>query len=172
MLGIGSLADSPRGLLPDFRCCAVEGVAAGLGEIVENGALNNPQYGVHTRRLVIVTDAELPVDKPLEDSRLRNAWKGSLSHCPVNCGKAVKFVQIPVAGAEIPFPLINRHRCDWAKMYSLNKDEGPGLIGNMTHVELGDKDPTLEDIAEGCTHKDQILKHRTVILEQCLKHCC
>jgi hypothetical protein len=56
-------------------------------------------------------------------------------------------------------------------MYSLNRDEGPALIGNMTHVELGNKDPTIEDIAEGCTHKDQILKHRTVILEQCLKHC-
>jgi hypothetical protein len=38
-------------------------------------------------------------------------------------------------------------------------------------VELGNKDPTIEDIAEGCTHKDQILKHRTVILESCLKYC-
>ena len=171
MLGIGSLTDSPRGRLPDFRCNAIEGVAAGLGEITENGALNNPQYSVHTRSIVIITNAELPADKPLEDIKLRNAFKGCLSYCPVKCGNTAKNVQIPVAGIEIPFPLINRNRCDWAKMYSLNKDEGPGMIGNTTHVELGDKDPTLEDIAEGCTHKDQILKHRTVILEPCLKHC-
>ncbi|MDR3145320.1 MAG: 4Fe-4S binding protein [Treponema sp.] len=171
MLGVGSLADSPRGLLPDFRCGAIEGVAAGLGEIVENGALNNPHYGVHTRRIVIVTDAELPADKPLENVSLRNSFKGCLSYCPVGCGGTAKTVQIPVAGMDIPYPLINRHRCDWAKMYSLNKDEGPAMIGNMTHVELGNQDPSLEDIAEGCTHKDQILKHRTVILEPCLKHC-
>ena len=171
MLGIGSLMDSPRGLLPDFRCNAIEGFAAGLGEVVENGALNTSQYSVHNRRIVIITDAELPTDKPLEDNALRNAFKGSLSHCPVNCGKVLKSVQIPVAGTEIPFPLINRHRCDWAKMYSLNKDEGPRFIGNTTHVELGDTDPTIEDIAEACTQKDHIMKRRTVILEQCLKHC-
>ncbi|GHT71137.1 hypothetical protein FACS1894110_23740 [Spirochaetia bacterium] len=170
MLGVGSFADNPRGLLPDFRCGAIEGVAAGLGEIIENGALNNSEYGVNTRRIMIITDAEIPVDKPLEDLALRGKYKGCLSHCPVHCIPS-ETVQLPVAGVEVPYPLINRNRCDWAKMYSLNKDEGPALIGNMTHVELGAKDPTIEDIAEGCTHKDQILKHRTVILESCLKHC-
>jgi epoxyqueuosine reductase QueG len=170
MLGIGSMADSPRGILPDFRCGAVEAVAAGLGEIVENGALNNGEYGVNTRRIVIIADAELPADKPLEDLRLRGQFKGCLSHCPMGCN-VVKTETLPVAGVEIPFPVINRNRCDWAKMYALNKDEGPELIGNMTHVEPARPEPSLDDIAEACTHKDQILKHRTVILEQCLKHC-
>jgi len=37
LLGIGSKVDSHRGLLPDARCNAIEGVAAGLGRIGKNG---------------------------------------------------------------------------------------------------------------------------------------
>ncbi|MDR1588525.1 MAG: hypothetical protein LBS57_13810, partial [Treponema sp.] len=170
MLGIGSFTNSPRGLVPDFRCNAIEALAAGLGEIAENGALNNAEYGVNTRRIVIVTDAELPADKPLEDKKLRDQYRGCLSYCPTGC-TVIKREKIPVAGIEIPYPVINRNRCDWAKMYSLNKDEGPALIGDMTHVDLGTGDPLLNDIAEACTHKDQILKQRSVILEKCLLNC-
>jgi epoxyqueuosine reductase QueG len=171
MLGIGSRADSPRGLLPDFRCNALEAAAAGLGEIGINGGLITPEYGAQTRRIVIVTDAELPSDQPCPTGALFAQTNTAMDHCPNQCYRGTT-VDLPLAGTTIRYPLIWRNRCDWAKKYSLTSAEGPALIGNMTHVDLpGDGEPTLEQIAQACTHKDEILKHRTVILEPCLRHC-
>ncbi len=171
LLGIGGKTDSPRGLLPDFRCNAIEAVAAGLGEIGANGGLISPEYGAQSRRIVIVTDAELPADQPVYSGKVLAATQGCMTYCPNQCALG-QTVQLPVAGIQVAYPLISRNRCDWAKKYSLTSAEGPALIGNMTHVDLPHAgEPTLEEIAEACTHKDEILKHRTVILEPCLKHC-
>jgi epoxyqueuosine reductase QueG len=171
MLGIGSKTDSPRGLLPDFRCNAIEAVAAGLGELGANGGLINPEYGAQTRRIVIVTDAELPSDAMQSSGELYARTQSCMDHCPNKCFGG-ELVDLPLAGTTIRYPLIARNRCDWAKKYSLTAAEGPALIGNMTHVDLPhDGEPTFEEIAEACTQKDEILKHRTVILEPCLRHC-
>ena len=171
LLGIGSKTDSPRGLLPDFRCNAIEAVAAGLGELGINGGLVHPEYGASTRRITIVTDAELPADAVQADGSLFAKTKSCMDYCPNQCFKGI-CVDLPVAGTTVPYPLIWRNRCDWAKKYSLTAAEGPALIGNMTHVDLPhDGDPSFEEIARACTEKDEILKHRTVILEPCLRHC-
>lgn len=171
MLGIGSKTDSPRGLLPDFRCNAIEAVAAGLGELGVNGGLVHPEYGAQTRRIVIVTDAELPADALKSSGELFTKTRTCMDHCPNGCFSG-NLVDLPLAGTTIRYPLIARNRCDWAKKYSLTAAEGPALIGNMTHVDLPhDGEPTFEEIAEACTQKDEILKHRTVILEPCLRHC-
>ena len=53
----------------------------------------------------------------------------------------------------------------------MSKDAGPALIGNNTDVKLPEGDIGIEDIARACEQKDPIMKHRTCILETCMRHC-
>jgi len=171
MLGVGSKVDNPRGLIPDFRCNALEAVAAGLGEIGRNGGLLTPEYGAHQRQIVIITDAELTINEPYNGSKICTECGNCSLKCPMNAYEE-RYFSINIGNKEVEYPLISRHRCDWAKRYSLNKDEGPALIGNKTHAEPPHAgELNIEDIAEACSLKDEIMKHRTVILEPCIRYC-
>ena len=92
------------------------------------------------------------------------------SACPMGA-LAKESIVLDIDGTKIEYPVINRNRCDWSKRYSLNKNEGPEFIGNMTNVEAPAGDVTAEDIAAACDTKDQLFKRRSVILERCLKEC-
>lgn len=171
MLGIGSKVDTPRELLPDARCGAIEAVAAGLGEIGRSGSLLTQAYGAHQRQIVIITDADLPEDKLYNGGRICNNCGNCESKCPMNAFEQNSF-KIRIGEKIIEYPVFGRHRCDWSKRYSLNKDEGPELIGNKTNViPPHDGELTIQEIAEGCVFKDEVMKKRTVILEPCLRHC-
>jgi hypothetical protein len=82
-----------------------------------------------------------------------------------------KSVNLDVGGVSVDYALIPRHRCDWAKRYSLHPDEGPALIGNNTRAEIPKGEISIEQLAEACKAKDPIMKSRTCILEPCLRHC-
>ncbi|MEI6421486.1 MAG: hypothetical protein WCP55_04655, partial [Lentisphaerota bacterium] len=170
LLGAGSYTDSPRGLMPDMRCSALEAVAAGLGEIGSSGALLTQAHGPHQRCICIVTDAELNYDQPSAAAGVCRKCSVCAEKCPMDAisGKSVK---IDVGGVSVDYPLIPRHRCDWAKRYSLHPDEGPALIGNNTRAEIPEGEISIEQLAEGCKAKDPIMKSRTCILEPCLRHC-
>lgn len=171
MLGIGSKTDTPRDYLPDTRCSSIEAVAAGLGEIGRSGSLLTNEYGAHQRKIVIITDAELPANKLYSGSRICTDCGNCETKCTMKAFKNETF-KIHIGDKVINYPVIGRNRCDWAKRYSLNKFEGPELIGNQTHVEAPERfEITIEELAAGCEHKDPIMKHRTCILEPCLKHC-
>jgi epoxyqueuosine reductase QueG len=171
MLGIGSLTDTPRGQLPDARCNAVEAVAAGLGEIGKSGALLTKDYGPHQRRIVLVTNAELPYDTPYQGKKLCVECGNCVSRCPMQAFEQ-RTVPVRTAGITIDYPVVKRHRCDWSKKYSLCSDEGPALIGNNTNIKApADKKLTIGDLAEACKRKDPIMKRRTCVLETCLRHC-
>ncbi len=171
LTGIGSLVDSHRGLLPDARCNALEAVAAGLGQLGRSGALLTPEYGPHQRLIAIVTDAELP-----RDAMQRGAWpcrdcRACVEACPMTALAVDHGFEVRVNGAKVWHPAIDRHRCDWSKRYALCKEEGPALIGNKTDVPKPEGNITIEMIAEGCAHRDPIMKSRPCILETCLKVC-
>ena len=170
LLGAGSYTDSPRGPMPDMRCNALEAVAAGLGEIGTSGALLTQAHGPHQRCICIVTDAELNYDQPSVAAGVCRKCSVCAEKCPMDAisGKSVK---IDVGGVSVDYPLIPRHRCDWAKRYSLHPDEGPALIGNNTRAEIPEGEISIEQLAEGCKAKDPIMKSRTCILEPCLRHC-
>ncbi|MFZ2656601.1 MAG: hypothetical protein WAX69_16830 [Victivallales bacterium] len=170
LLGVGSYTDSPRGPLPDMRCSALEAVAAGLGEIGTSGALLTPAHGPHQRFICIVTDAELNYDQPLKSAGVCRRCTVCAEKCPMDAisGKSIK---LDVGGTSVDYALIPRHRCDWAKRYSLHPDEGPALIGNITNVKIPEGEISIEQVAEGCKAKDPIMKSRTCILEPCLRHC-
>ena len=171
MLGVGSKVDTPRHLLPDFRCGAIEAVTAGLGQLGRNGGLLTREFGAHQRQIVIITDAELPADKMDYGERICTDCGNCETKCPMNAYEKT-FFSIQVGDSTIQYPHIERHRCDWAKRYSLHKDEGPALIGNKTHVEVPHEgEVTIEELAEACTMKDEVMKKRTVILEPCLRYC-
>lgn len=170
LLGVGSYTDSPRGPLPDMRCNALEAVAAGFGEIGTSGALLTPAHGPHQRRICIVTDAELNYDKPSKSTGVCKKCTVCAEKCPMDAisGKSAK---MDIDGVSVDYALIPRHRCDWAKRYSLHPDEGPALIGNNTRAEIPKGEISIEQLAEGCKAKDPIMKSRTCILEPCLRHC-
>lgn len=171
LLRLGSAVDSPRGLLPDARCNALEAVAAGLGTIGRSGALLTPEYGPHQRRIVIVTDAELPADAVRLPAADPCATCSTCEEaCPMQALDKQSF-DVQVDGATVRLPRIGRHRCDWSKKYSLCAEEGPGLIGNNTKITPPKGKLTIADIAEGCSHKDPVMKTRTCVLETCLRQC-
>ena len=82
-----------------------------------------------------------------------------------------KTVPVRIGNIEIPYPVIERHRCDWSKRYSLCSEEGPSLIGNDTNVKAPKDKVTIDDLARACNEKDPILKSRTCVLETCLVQC-
>lgn len=170
MLGIGSKVDSHRGLLPDARCNAIEGVAAGLGELGENGSLLTPQHGAHQRLMVIVTDAELPADAIYSGPALCKKCGKCQSSCPMKAFQRKSFT-VRLDKAAIEVPSIDRLRCDWSKRYALCKEEGPAMIGNKTDVPPPKGRVTIEMIAEACKGRDPVMKKRPCILESCLKEC-
>ena len=170
LLGVGSYTDSPRGALPDMRCNALEAVAAGLGEIGSSGALLTADHGPRQRVIALVTDAELEPDEPLAAAGVCAACSICAEACPTNALSGQR-ATLNIGGVPVAYPLIPRHRCDWAKRYSLVPEEGPALIGNNTHVEAPEGEITIEILAQACAGKDPILKCRTCILEPCLKRC-
>ena len=170
LLGVGSYTDSPRGPLPDMRCSAIEAVAAGFGEIGSSGALLSPAHGPHQRCLCIVTDAVLTYDQPVASTGICRQCTVCAEKCPMEVITG-ESIPLEVGGVAVTYVVIPRHRCDWAKRYSLHPDEGPTLIGNNTRVDIPVGAITIEQLAEGCKGKDPIMKSRTCILEPCLRHC-
>src|SRR5690606_6291839 len=130
-----------------------EAVAAGFGEIGRSGALLTDEHGPHQRVICIVTDAELPADAPKVATDVCDGCSICADLCPMRA-LGGETVVIDVGGARFQYPLVPRHRCDWSKRYSLCSEEGPGLIGSITHVQAPDGALTLEDVAEACKAKD------------------
>jgi len=171
LLGIGSFTDSPRGLLPDMRCGALEGAAAGLGGIGKNGALMTREHGTQRRQITIVTDAVLDYDtvdlfnEPCKDCN------DCVTVCPMKAITENTFA-IPVGDQTVDYPVICRPNCDWSKRYSLCPEEGPALIGCLTDVKPShDGKISYDELCAACGKKDAVMKTRTVILEPCLRHC-
>lgn len=170
LLGIGSRTDTARGQYADMRSNALEAVAAGLGELGEHGALLTAEHGPHQRMIAIVTDAEIPANE------LKSIPKICIHchECRNRCMAAAftgRVEELDIDGIKIRFPEISRHRCDWAKRYSLLPEEGPGIIGNITDVKMPSGPVSIEDIAAACRSKDPIMKTRTCVYERCLRHC-
>lgn len=170
LLGIGSRVDTPRGELADARCNALEAFAAGLADIGASGAALTPGHGAHVRYITLITDAELPADEAFSDKTMCVKCGKCSSKCPMSAISGETF-PLEIAGKSINYPVINRFRCDWSKRYSLCPEEGPALIGNNTKVEAPDGNVSIEQLAEACSQKDQVMKQRTCILESCLINC-
>ncbi len=170
MLGVGSKTDSPRGRLPDARCNAIEAVAAGLGQIGESGSLLHPEYGPHQRRIVIVTNAELPTDAIYSGKEICAHCDVCHEKCPMKPFEGT-YLKVHLDNKTIKIPKLERRRCDWAKRYSLCPDEGPALIGNKTDVKAPESKITIDDIAAACEKKDPVMVVRTCIIENCMRHC-
>ncbi len=170
MLGIGSQTDSPRGRIPDARSNALEAVAAGLGQLGESGALLSPKFGPHQRRIVIITDAELPSDAIYAGPQVCRHCNICRDKCPMNPFEG-QYIGVRLDNTTIQIPKIERRRCDWAKKYSLCAKEGPMLIGNKTNVPAPKPRIRIEDIAAACEKKDPVMVVRTCIMENCMRYC-
>ncbi len=170
LLGVGGYTDSPRFELPDMRCGALEAVAAGLGELGKSGALLTTEHGPHQRVICIVTDAELPADAVAAPGGACRNCVSCSERCPMDA-LSEQNAPLSIGGITVNYLIVNRNRCDWAKRYSLHADEGPALIGTRTPPPPPAGAVSIADIAAGCAAKDPVMKHRTCILEPCLRHC-
>lgn len=171
LLGIGSFTDSPRGLLPDMRCGALEGAAAGLGGIGKNGALMTKEHGAQQRQITIITNAKLPYDEVSLVKGVCDGCNECISACPMKAITENSF-PVPVGEETVDYPVVCRANCDWSKRYSLCPEEGPALIGCMTDEKPPHDGPlSYDELCEACKGKDAVMKTRTVILEPCLRHC-
>jgi epoxyqueuosine reductase QueG len=170
MFGAGSLVASHRGMVPDARCNAIEAVAAGLGELGENGALLTPEHGAHQRLIAVVTNAELPADALYSGKALCKKCGACRTACPMKAFKKTSF-KVHLGKTVLEVPEFGRLRCDWSKRYALCKEEGPAMIGNKTDVPFPEGEITIDAIAEACKGRDPVMKSRPCILESCLKFC-
>ena len=171
LLGIGSQVDTPRGRLPDARCNALEACAAGLGDIGRNGALLTEKYGPHQRQIAIITDAPLRADAPYAGPRVCTDCGNCESKCPM-AALANQSFKVRIGQRTINYPLITRHRCDWAKKFALNREEGGYLAGNNTHIVPDHAgEVTIAEIAAACEQKDPLMKRRSCIVEPCQLYC-
>lgn len=171
LLGIGSFTDSPRSYIPDMRCGALEGAAAGLGGIGKNGALMTREHGTQQRQITIITNAKLTYDNVDLFNEPCKDCNDCVSVCPMKAINGSTFT-IPVGDESVEYPVVCRANCDWAKKYSLCPEEGPALIGCLTNEKPSHDGPlSYEELAEACKGKDSVMKNRTVILEPCLRHC-
>lgn len=171
LLGIGSWTDSPRGLLPDMRCGALEAAAAGLGGIGKNGALMTRENGSQQRQITIITNAKLTYNDVDLFNEPCKGCNTCVSTCPMSAITENTF-KIPVGEGSVDYPILCRANCDWAKKYSLCPEEGPALIGCLTNEKPPhDGELSYDELCNACSGKDSVMKNRTVILEPCLKGC-
>jgi epoxyqueuosine reductase QueG len=171
MLGVGSRTATPRGRFPDHRANAIEGVAAGLGQVGANGGLLSPEYGAQQRLMVLITDADLPADEVYKGKDLCVKCGACVSKCPMHAFEKTTFA-VHVDGITVSVPRIERHRCDWSKRYSLCALEGPALIGVKTDEPAPEgRRVTIEDVAAACEKKDRVGKHIPCTVEMCTRHC-
>jgi len=171
LLGYGSLTDTPRELLPDMRCGALEAAAAGLGGIGKNGALMTREHGTQQRQIAIITDAELPYDDVELVKGACDNCDDCVSACPMKAITGESFT-VPVGDDFVEYPKVCRANCDWAKRYSLCPEEGPALIGCITDEKPPhDGKLSFEELCEACKGKDPVMKKRTAVLEPCLRRC-
>jgi epoxyqueuosine reductase QueG len=167
----GTLVANPRGFQPDALANRFAAAAAGLAHIGIHGAPITPQFGVTQRFITIVTDADLPADKPLSTpAPCADCDRACLSACPV---KALVDATIPISSDGFSAELAewDRVRCEWAKRYAMVGEEGPMWGGQTTDIMPPEGDITPEVLAEAYRDKDPIQKHFTMILEPCLKAC-
>lgn len=141
-----------------------------MADVGQSGAALTPDYGPHVRYITLITDAEIPADEVYSGPALCVNCNACRQKCPMNALSGKSF-SLEIAGKTINYPEIDRFRCDWSKRYSLCPEEGPALIGNTTKVEAPAGDITIEQLADACTKKDQVMKQRTCILETCLRNC-
>jgi epoxyqueuosine reductase len=118
----------------------------------------------------MVTDAELPADAVQPPTGVCQECAICHARCPMTALSVQEGI-LSLDGISIAYPLVDRIRCDWAKRYSLHPDEGPALIGTQTPLPPPNGAITIGDIAAGCAAKDPVMKHRTCIIEPCLRHC-
>jgi ferredoxin len=169
LCGTGSLVGNPRGEQPDAFANRFAAVAAGLGHLSRAGFVVNGELGPLVRFAAVVTDAVLAPDELAPPVAMAcDGCRRCLEACATEAFGAETEVQ--VGGAVERFAPIERTRCDWAKRYSLNGQEGVNYLG----WDLNLPAPpviTPEALAEGLRQQPSIPKYRPCNFEACLLAC-
>ncbi len=169
--GTGSVVGNPRGEQPDAFCNRFTAVAAGLGQLTRAGFVTTRECGPNVRFLAIITDAVLPPDTPVLERSLTTACEGC-ERCVAACQTAAlgDLATVAIDGVAMPFHVIDRKRCDWAKRYSLNGEEGVNYLGWTLKVPVPEAIDA-QNLAAALRQHPPIPKYRPCNFEACLMAC-
>lgn len=149
---------TPRGRMPDCTSSALAANLAGLCDLGWHGAGLSDKWGATLRFLTVLTDA------PLEETNYQPP-----KVCD-DCGLCIEACPTDALCASCGSVKKDQLRCSWASKYGFVGIEGMQFLGEKTNLEppeVIDEDA----IAEGMKMRDQVQKHHTCAVEQCLKLC-
>jgi len=172
LMGAASAVVTPRGRQPDASASRFAAVAAGLGTLMQTGAVWAPPFGNRVRFISIVTDAEFtPAPLFSDPAPCENcADKPCITACPTRALHADRTV-LKLDDREFRFGHMDRLRCDWAAKFGLVGDEGPRWIGSYTDIPPPDRPLAVEDIVENYARLDPTQKHWMCVIDPCLRRC-
>ncbi len=157
---------NPRGRQLDAWANRFAAAAAGLATIGRHGAPITPEYGVHQRFVAVVTDA------PLEPTAVEvlgspcGDCNACVAACPVGAIQEVSGGTDPLGWLQV-----DKVRCDWAKKYGLEPEEGPVYCGSRNKASAPASRIRPDDVFAAVKTTDPLQKNLTCIFEGCLKAC-
>lgn len=109
-------------------------VAAGLGELGQQGLLLTPQFGVRQRLCSIITNAPLDVDPLYGGNALCDHCQACLKACPVEAFHKTERHSVQIGDKAISYAKIDKWRCAWVEQLGMVAEGGPKFEGYTTNV--------------------------------------
>ena len=171
LTGNGTTIGNPRRLLNSASSNALEAVAAGIGKMTLNGAVETEEYGIHQRFVAIVTNADLESDEVKEGlSKACAGCEKCLNTCPTCALRKEALTEIDMDGKKVTYLPADINRCNWATKFSLVGEEGFAYLGSETDVPCPET-ITAEALKDALAQHDPLLKARPVTGEKCIINC-
>jgi epoxyqueuosine reductase QueG len=146
-------------------------IAAGLGELGENGLVLTPDRGARVRFTAIVTDAVLPCDALYMGEAICTGCGKCAKACPVHAISDRNFHRIEIEDRVFRWAETDLLRCDWAARYGLVSAEGPCYIGS-TNDFPPPAEITPEALTDALRASDRIqTTEYCPIVERCFTEC-
>jgi epoxyqueuosine reductase QueG len=122
-------------------------VAAGLGELGQQGLLLTPQFGVRQRLCSIITNAPLEADPLYDGTALCDQCEVCLKICPVQAFHKTEKHSLHIGDKAITYAKVDKWRCAWVEQLGMVAEGGPKFEGYTTNAPPPDPVTTEEFLA-------------------------
>lgn len=109
-------------------------VAAGLGELGQQGLLLTPQFGVRQRLCSIITNAPLIADPLYGGKVLCGQCEACLKICPVGAFHKTEKHSVHIGDKVITYAKVDKWRCAWVEQLGMVAEGGPKFEGYTTNL--------------------------------------